>query len=490
MVQIEVLRDLRVVVDGEERPPIRSRKARLVLAFLAVKPGPHSRELIASTFWGDGLPAASRNSLSKELGVIKRVLGEGCLAINREAIGLLGGEEVAVDAREFDACREREEYSRALDLWQGDFLQGTSHPWADSERERYRGRLARVHRGVAAEARESGRVRLAEELEASAVELDPAPEGFGIGSVGRWGGAGSPPPTRPVEKREPRPPVRSLGEEVAKVEAGGTLPIRFGLPTLDDVTGGLRPGTAMIIAGRPNMGATTLALTLTISAAIREERGCALFSPELDEIDLAQRLIAMRAGLSGSALRKGQLRQEQWPRVVKAANELESASLYFDDSPSIGLEELERKVEQLQREIEGGLDLVVVDDAHLLSEQSSIGADDLGSAEILFRLRRMARDRGPAVAMTTKISPAVEDRPVNRPGLDDIPGYRNLASRPEQVLLLYREDYYDPEATPPGRLDIQVAENRHGSTGTVSLKLVSAGPRVLEHDFGLESPYF
>lgn len=493
MLRIELLRDLRIVVGDEERPPIRSRKARLVLAFLAVKPGMHSREVVASTFWGDGLPGASRNSLSKELGVIKRVLGEGRLATTRETIGLPSGAGIAVDIREFDNHREREEFGRALSLWRGDFIQDTSHPWANSERLRYRRRAARVHLGGAAEARESGRIQLAGELEAAAIELDSTLADFGLNSmrVERGGDSSGRTEGNAAVITKPRTLQERLAEEVEELEEGKERgPFLFGLSSLDAVTGGLSRGAAMIIAGRPNMGVTTLALTLAVSTAVHEGGSCALFSPEFGELDLAQRLIAMCSGLSGSAIRKGQLSQKHWPRIVRAANKLETAELFFDDSPRIGLGELEEKIGALRQKLDRGLDLVVIDDVHLLSEQSSIGANTLDVAEILFRLCRMAREDGPAIVMTTKVSSAVEERLVKRPLLSDIPGYGDLASRPEQVLLLYREDHYDIEAEPPGRLDVEVAENRHGSTGTVPLKLVVSGPRIVEHDFGSALPDF
>ncbi len=410
---------------------------------------------------------------------MRKALGEEPLVTTRDTVGLPSGPELEVDVREFDNRLERDDFSGAVRLWRGDFLQDTSHPWADGERARYRHRAARAHLGAAAAMREAGRPQQAVDLEIAASELDPKVASAALHSAWPAGSAGGP----AAVTRDERPvAIQEAAADIAEeIETGVPRgPLFFGLPSLDNLTAGLPRGAAMIIAGRPNMGVTTLALTLTLYASVQDNRACAHFSPDFDETDLAQRLLAMRTGLSGTALRKGHLKSSQWPRLVRAANELESASLYIDDSPTLGIAELEVAIERLGQDLEGGLDLVVVDDVHMLSGQARIGEDNRRVAEVLFRLCRLARNGGPAIVMTTKISPAVEERAVKQPLLHDIPGYGDLASRPEQALLLFREDYYDPDSDRPGRLEVEVAENRNGPRGIVSFDLVTSGPRILE----------
>lgn len=521
MLRIELLRDLSISIDGQDVPSPRSLKGRLVLGFLAIKPGMHARETLASQFWADGVPEAGRASLSTELKHIRRLIGQEHLAATRDTIGLLRADDLAIDVRDFDEAIGRGEPQIAAGLWKGDFLQDVSHPWADELRHRYRLKAARAFAAAAKSLTATGQHAdalellhqarplmthadvLQEQLVRSLIAANNLIEARNelddlIGAHAERGVL--PPPTlvslrKSLERGDtsktpsPRLPAKKAANTAKRI---GDLEVELpaesktfdGLPTgfrdLDALLGGVPKSALTVIAGRPNMGASTLALTLGSTAALDLGMTCVLFCPEMTEAELSHRLIGMRARISSASIRMGRVRSLEWPRLLKATQKLSEANLLLDTTPTLSLAHMREAVEGFEREHGIPIDLVVVDDSHLLSGEASLSRDSPAAAQVLFDLRRYARDSERTIIATTKVAADCEARPDKRPTLRDLPGYSAIASRPDVVLFLYRDDYYHSDSEHINELEIIVAGNRGSdATGVATTVFIPRGPRIV-----------
>ena len=164
-----------------------------------------------------------------------------------------------------------------------------------------------------------------------------------------------------------------LHDEVDRLEKLSTGEIEMtgtpsGFRDIDAITGGFQPGNLIIVAARPAMGKSALVANIAENVAVKQDLPVAFFSLEMSEVELAQRFIACRARISGDKLRKGQVSQKDWPKVVRACNELEEAPLWFDDSSDLGILDLRAKARRLhaQEQDRGGLGLVIVDYLQLM----------------------------------------------------------------------------------------------------------------------------
>ena len=164
-----------------------------------------------------------------------------------------------------------------------------------------------------------------------------------------------------------------LHDEVDRLEKLSTGELELtgtpsGFRDIDAITGGFQPGNLIIVAARPAMGKSALVANIAENVTMKHKRPVAFFSLEMSEVELAQRFIACRARISGDKLRKGQVSQKDWPKVVRACNELEQAPLWFDDSSDLGILDLRAKARRLhaQAQDQGGLGLIIVDYLQLM----------------------------------------------------------------------------------------------------------------------------
>ncbi len=211
-----------------------------------------------------------------------------------------------------------------------------------------------------------------------------------------------------------------------------------GFRDIDAITGGFQPGNLIIVAARPAMGKSALVANIAENVAVKHNRPVAFFSLEMSEVELAQRFIACRARISGDKLRKGQVAQKDWPKVVRACNELEEAPLWFDDSSDLGILDLRAKARRLhaQEQDKGGLGLVIVDylqlmrsDDHRANRVEQVGQMSRG-------LKILARELEVPVLAISQLSRAPEQRHPPKPLLSDL---RESGQRWFQVYLAARE---------------------------------------------------
>jgi replicative DNA helicase len=263
-----------------------------------------------------------------------------------------------------------------------------------------------------------------------------------------------------------------------------------GFRDIDAITGGFQPGNLVIVAARPAMGKSALVANIAENVAVKREKPVAFFSLEMSEVELAQRFIACRARISGDKLRKGQVAQKDWPKVVRACNELEQAPLWFDDSSDLGILDLRAKARRLhaQEQDRGGLGLVIVDYLQLMRSDDSRANRVEQVAQMSRGLKILARELEVPVLAISQLSRAPEQRTPPRPQLSDLRESGSIEQDADLVAFLYREDYYrDHEDEPDGLADLIIAKHRNGPIGSRKLVFLDRFPKFADFS-GSEQP--
>jgi replicative DNA helicase len=257
-----------------------------------------------------------------------------------------------------------------------------------------------------------------------------------------------------------------------------------GFRDIDALTGGFQPGNLVIVAARPAMGKSALVANIAENVAVKRQLPVAFFSLEMSEVELAQRFIACRARISGDKLRKGQVSQRDWPKVVRACNELEEAPLWFDDSSDLGILDLRAKARRLhaQEQERGGLGLIILDYIQLMRSDDHRANRVEQVGQISRGLKILARELEVPVVAISQLSRAPEQRTPPKPQLSDLRESGQIEQDADVVAFLYREDYYrDPDEEPDGLADLIVAKHRNGPIGTKKLVFLDRFPKFADH---------
>jgi replicative DNA helicase len=286
---------------------------------------------------------------------------------------------------------------------------------------------------------------------------------------------------------------RELGEilhdEIDKLEAlsKGTADVTgtpSGFRDLDEKTGGFQPGNLIVIAARPSMGKSTLVCDFAQNVAVKHNQPVALFSLEMSEMELAHRFIGSQSRISSDRLRKGRVSSNDWPKVVKACNQLESAPLWIDDSSDLGLLELRAKARRLQAQEKGrgsdGLGMVIVDYMQLMRSDDARANRVEQVSQFSRGLKILARELMVPVIGISQLSRAPEQRPDKRPILSDLRESGAIEQDADVVGFLYRDDYYNSESEDPGSAELILAKHRNGPVGTVRLVFLEHYPKFAD----------
>ncbi|MFL5834211.1 MAG: replicative DNA helicase [Solirubrobacterales bacterium] len=263
-----------------------------------------------------------------------------------------------------------------------------------------------------------------------------------------------------------------------------------GFRDVDAVTGGFQPGNLIIVAARPAMGKSALVANIAENVAVKRDKPVAFFSLEMSEVELAQRFIACRARISGDKLRKGQVSEKDWPKVVRAEGELSEAPLWFDDSSDLGILDLRAKARRLhaQEQDRGGLGLIILDYMQLMRSDDHRANRVEQVGQISRGLKILARELEVPVVAISQLSRAPEQRTPPKPQLSDLRESGQLEQDADLVGFLYREDYYrDPEDEPDGLADLIIAKHRNGPIGTRKLVFLDRFPKFADYS-GQERP--
>jgi replicative DNA helicase len=255
-------------------------------------------------------------------------------------------------------------------------------------------------------------------------------------------------------------------------ERRGTI---VGVPTgftdLDRLTGGLQRSDLIILAARPAIGKTSLALSLAHNSTVKYQHSVAIFSLEMSKEQLVQRLLSMDAGVDQQRLRTGWIEDDEWDRIIYAMGTLSEANIWIDDTPGITTVEMRSKARRLQAE--HGIDLIIVDYLQLM--QSVLGSGKRNEnrvqeiSEVSRNLKALARELNMPVLALAQLSRAVETRQSKVPQLSDLRESGSLEQDADIVMFIYRDDIYNPESERKNIADIIVAKHRNGPVGEVSL---------------------
>jgi replicative DNA helicase len=250
------------------------------------------------------------------------------------------------------------------------------------------------------------------------------------------------------------------------------------------------PGLRNFVADDVIVHNSALVANIAENVAVKRDMPVAFFSLEMSEVELAQRFIACRARISGDKLRKGQVAQKDWPKVVRACNELEEAPLWFDDSSDLGILDLRAKARRLhaQEQDRGGLGLVIVDYLQLMRSDDPRANRVEQVGQMSRGLKILARELEVPVLAISQLSRAPEQRTPPKPQLSDLRESGQLEQDADLVAFLFREDYYrDPDDEPDGLADLVVAKHRNGPIGTRKLVFLDRFPKFADFS-GQERP--
>lgn len=243
------------------------------------------------------------------------------------------------------------------------------------------------------------------------------------------------------------------------------------------------PGLRNFVADDIIVHNSAIVANIAENVAVKRQLPVAFFSLEMSEVELAQRFIACRARISGDKLRKGQVSQKDWPKVVRACNELEEAPLWFDDSSDLGVLDLRAKARRLhaQEQDRGGLGLIIVDYLQLMRSDDPRANRVEQVGQMSRGLKILARELEVPVLAISQLSRAPEQRSPPKPMLSDLRESGNLEQDADLVAFLFREDYYrDPDDEPDGLADLIIAKHRNGPIGSPKLVFLDRFPKFAD----------
>lgn len=245
----------------------------------------------------------------------------------------------------------------------------------------------------------------------------------------------------------------------------------FGVPTgfidLDRLLTGLQPSDLLIIAGRPGQGKTGFLLSVARNAALEHKKHVAVFSLEMSNEQVAQRLISQETGIDAQKLRTGKLSEDEWPLFTHSIEVLSDTHIFLDDTPAITPLQLRTKSRRLHMEY--GLDLILVDYLQLMGGDVRTENRVQEVSYITRNLKVLARELNVPVLAAAQLSRAVEQRSDKRPVLSDLRESGSLEQDSDIVMFIYRPDQYEKDTEKQNIAEIMVAKHRNGPVGTIEL---------------------
>ncbi len=245
-----------------------------------------------------------------------------------------------------------------------------------------------------------------------------------------------------------------------------------GVPTgfteLDELLSGLQPSDLIIVAGRPSMGKTSLALGMAEQAALKGNAVVGIFSLEMSRSQLVLRMLSSQAHLDSHAVRSGQLKPHDWVALTDAAGKLAQARIFIDDSGNLNVQQMRGKARRLKSE--HGLDLLIIDYLQLMDGKSSSESRQQEISDISRALKALAKELDIPVVALSQLSRAVENRTDKRPMLADLRESGAIEQDADVVMFIYRDEVYNPDSDEKGIATILVRKHRNGPIGDVNLQ--------------------
>jgi replicative DNA helicase len=295
-------------------------------------------------------------------------------------------------------------------------------------------------------------------------------------------------------KKDPAKAGTLIHDAISQVEAArkkgtGLTGVPSGFTELDRLTSGWQNSDLIILAARPSMGKTALAITLARNAAIDFKYPVAIFSLEMSNLQLAQRLISSETELSLTKLRKGDITDAEFEQLTSKVSRLSDAPIYIDDTAALSVFELRAKARRLKENHD--IQLIVIDYLQLMTSgnDNMRGNREQEISSISRALKSLAKELSIPIIALSQLSRAVEQRGgAKRPQLSDLRESGAIEQDADMVLFVYREDYYnmnEPSETPPDSAEIIVAKHRNGALDSVSLKFLKEYAKFIDSDLSV-----
>jgi replicative DNA helicase len=248
---------------------------------------------------------------------------------------------------------------------------------------------------------------------------------------------------------------------------GGVTGIPSGYPDLDKMTSGFQRSDLIILAARPAVGKTAFALNVAQNIAVRAGETVAIFSLEMGKEQLVQRMLCAEANIDAGKMRTGFLEEDDWPKLTMAVGTLSEAPIYIDDTPGITVHDIRAKCRRLKAE--HGIGLILIDYLQLIQGRGKGDNRQQEVSEISRTLKLIARELHVPVIALSQLSRSVEQRQDKRPMMSDLRESGSIEQDADIVSFLYRDDYYNPESERKNIIEVIIAKQRSGPTGTVEL---------------------
>jgi replicative DNA helicase len=262
--------------------------------------------------------------------------------------------------------------------------------------------------------------------------------------------------------------------------------VATGFHELDRLTSGLQNSDLIIVAGRPSMGKTALALNIAAHAAMEAGVATAVFSLEMAKEQLVQRLLCSEAKVDAQKLRGGFLSDSDWPKLTRAAGSLSEANIYIDDSPAMNVLEMRAKSRRLQKD--KGLGLIIVDYLQLMRGVGRVESREREISEISRSLKALAKELKVPVVALSQLNRAVENRQDRRPQLADLRESGSIEQDSDVVMFVYRDEVYNRDSEDKGTAEIIVGKQRNGPIGRTKLAFISKYTRFENLAHGMDDP--
>ena len=275
--------------------------------------------------------------------------------------------------------------------------------------------------------------------------------------------------------------------ELLHARKGDITGVPTGFRDLDKITAGFQRNDLIIVAARPSVGKTAFALNVAQNVATKTEENVAIFSLEMGAEQLVMRMLCAEGNIDAQVLRTGALTAEDWRKLTMAMGSLSNAGIFIDDTPGIRINEIRSKCRRLKQEF--GLGMIMIDYLQLIVGSSN-GQENRQQevSEISRSLKSLARELQVPVIAVSQLSRGVEQRQDKRPMMSDLRESGSIEQDADIVSFLYREDYYDKETENQNMIEIIIAKQRNGPTGTVTLAFVKEFNKFVNIDWSQHTP--
>jgi replicative DNA helicase len=250
---------------------------------------------------------------------------------------------------------------------------------------------------------------------------------------------------------------------------GNRVPgIHSGYSDLDKLTAGFQPSDLILIAARPSMGKSSLALNIAQHVALQEGKAVAIFSLEMSKEQIVNRILSSEMLIENMKLKTGDINADEWQKIAVASAQISEAAIYIDDTSDITAAEMRAKCRRLK--LKKQLDMVMIDYIQLIAGGKRTESRQQEITEISRNLKILAKDLHIPVIALSQLSRAPEQRANHRPMLSDLRESGAIEQDADMVMFIYRDDYYDKQTDAPNVTELIIAKNRNGSTGDVKLR--------------------